>query len=240
MAAPGRLIVNADDWGLDAATTDAIRRCIRQGVVESTSAMVFMADSQRAAGLARADEIDCGLHLNFTEAFTATDLPPGLAADHARVAAYLRRSPLCRYVPHPGLAAAFRRLVDAQLAEYHRLYFRAPARIDGHHHMHLCANVLVAGLLPTGVVIRRNFTFAAREKGIVNRTVRALQDRWLARRYRIRDFLFNLHPIEPVDRLAAIVALSRDAAVELEVHPGRPEESTFLRSGALASLIDTR
>ena len=50
-------------------------------------------------------------------------------------------------------------VVKAQLEEFERLYGRAPNRIDGHHHAHLCANVVLAGLLPAGTIVRRNFSF---------------------------------------------------------------------------------
>jgi predicted glycoside hydrolase/deacetylase ChbG (UPF0249 family) len=63
------VIVNADDWGIRARATDRILDCIRLGTVSSTSAMVFMADSQRAAELARQEGVDTGLHLNLTAQF---------------------------------------------------------------------------------------------------------------------------------------------------------------------------
>jgi chitin disaccharide deacetylase len=52
VATPRLLIVNADDWGANAATSNAIRECWEARAVTSTSGMVFMADSKRAAQLA--------------------------------------------------------------------------------------------------------------------------------------------------------------------------------------------
>src|SRR6185369_10838794 len=65
----GLLILNADDWGRDSKTTNMILDCVVRGSVSSTSAMVFMEDSERAAALARQHRVDCGLHLNFTTPF---------------------------------------------------------------------------------------------------------------------------------------------------------------------------
>ena len=64
------LIINADDFGRSVAETDAALRCYVAGRITSVSAMVFMADSERAAELAKEKELDVGLHLNFTERFT--------------------------------------------------------------------------------------------------------------------------------------------------------------------------
>src|ERR1035438_7665463 len=49
--AAGLLIVNADDWGRDHETTERTFECILRGAVSSVSAMVFMGDSERAAGI---------------------------------------------------------------------------------------------------------------------------------------------------------------------------------------------
>ena len=64
------LIINADDWGRSVAETDAALRCYKGGRITSVSAMVFMEDSERAAELAKENELDVGLHLNFTDEFT--------------------------------------------------------------------------------------------------------------------------------------------------------------------------
>ena len=65
------LIINADDWGRSVAETDAALKCFRERRITSVSAMVFMGDSERAAELAKENKLDVGLHLNFTDRFTA-------------------------------------------------------------------------------------------------------------------------------------------------------------------------
>ncbi len=76
------LIVNGDDFGPSAAETDAALRCYRSARLTSVSAMVFMADSERAADLARENELDVGLHLNFTDRFTSGRVASKLANHH--------------------------------------------------------------------------------------------------------------------------------------------------------------
>jgi hypothetical protein len=131
-------------------------------------------------------------------------------------------------VYHQGLANSFDYVVAAQLEEFHRIYGEKPRRVDGHHHMHLCANVLFAGLLPSGTMVRRNFSFQPGEKSGVNRLYRGFIDRILARRHRLTDFLFSLPPLEPATRLEQIFSAARHAVVEVETHPVNPEEYHFL------------
>ncbi len=101
------VIVNADDWGCTAEITDRILECILHGVVSSTSAMVFMADSERAAALARTHNVDAGLHLNLTTAFSGPNVPPELIRRQQKLTRFLRSN---RYAPvlfHPLLASSF-------------------------------------------------------------------------------------------------------------------------------------
>ncbi len=233
---PGALVVNADDWGRDSETTDSTLDCALCGTVSSASAMVFMSDSGRAADLAQQHAIDAGLHLNFTTPFSASTVPGRLQARQAELAACLRRGRLSQVIFHPTLARSFEYVVSAQLEEFERLYGSAPKRIDGHHHMHLCANVVFGHLLPRGIQVRRNFSFQPGEKSLPNRLYRKAIDRQLARRHRLTDFLFSLAPMEPV-RLQRIFALARDHSVEVETHPADPEENRFLRSGEILRLI---
>ena len=229
------VILNADDWGIRVAATDRILDCLLRRSISSTSAMVFMADSERAADLARQHNIDAGLHLNLTAPFTAAKIPAALAVHQKRIAGFLRKGRFAPLVFHPLLASSFEYSVRAQLDEFARLYGAQPNRVDGHHHAHLCANVQWQNLIPAGIMVRRNFTFRSVEKGALNRFYRRVQDRNLARRYRIADYFFNLVPLQE-ERLRAILELARHANVEIECHPERDEEYKFLMQARLREL----
>lgn len=228
----GVLIINADDWGRDVVTTDRILECVRLGSVSSASAMVFMEDSERAAQIARETKTDVGLHLNLTTIFSKPR-NARLAEYQLRVARYLHGNRLAPVVFHPGLVRCFDYVVSAQLDEFRRLLDEEPARIDGHHHMHLCANVLMARLLPKGTIVRRNFSFGPGEKGFANRSCRKIVDLMLARRHRLTDFFFSLPPLSP-SRLQAIFHLASRSVVEVETHPVNSDEYGFLNSGAFS------
>lgn len=233
----GTLIVNADDWGRDGQTTDRIFECIGRRTVSSGSAMVFMEDSDRAAAIAREFDIDLGLHLNFTEPFSSKNCPARVLERQRKLAAYLQGHRLARVVFNPLLVRDFDYVARAQLDEFHRLYAVEPQRLDGHHHMHLCANVLLQRLLPSRVTIRRNFTFQPEEKGVLNRWYRRGVDWSLARHHFLVDFFFQLEPLEPTDRLRKIFSLARQFVVEVETHPAKPDEYCFLTNGEIADLL---
>ena len=163
----GILVINADDWGRDRDTTDRTFECIRRGSVSSVSAMVFMEDSERAAATAREHKISAGLHLNFTTPFSTAGSPAQLNAHQHRLSRYLRRHRFSPVIFHPGLVRSFAYVVESQIDEYSRLYGTTPDHIDGHHHMHLCANVLFQKLLPFGTLVRRNFSFEPAKKASV-------------------------------------------------------------------------
>jgi hypothetical protein len=229
----GVLIVNADDWGRDIETTDRIFDCVAIGTVSSASAMVFMEDSERAAEIAKEKAVDCGLHLNFTTTFSASNCPPRLKEHQAVATRYLRGHRLAQAVYHPGLASSFKYLVEAQIEEFTRIFGVAPRRIDGHHHMHLCANVLFGGLLPAGTIARRNFSFSPGEKRKINRLYRSAIDRVLARRHSLTDYFYSFPPLEPSSRIDAIFSMARRFIVEVETHPVNPAEYKFLTSGEI-------
>jgi predicted glycoside hydrolase/deacetylase ChbG (UPF0249 family) len=128
--------------------------------------------------------------------------------------------------------------VSAQLEEFRRLYHREPIRIDGHHHMHLCANVLIGRLIPKGTIVRRSFSFRREEKGLANRSWRKVVDSLLAQRHRLTDFFFSLPPMTP-SRLRAVVSLASKSVVELETHPVNADEYAFLISGGIRQSSDT-
>lgn len=234
----GLLVINADDWGRDRETTDRILACVQFGSVSAVSSMVFMEDSERAAELACSSDMDAGLHLNLTSQFTAGNCDPRLTNHHHRVIRYLRSSRIARYVVNPFLRSSFEYVVRAQIDEYKRLYGAAPVRIDGHHHVHLSANVQWQRLLPSGTHVRRNFSFTPGEKGRVNRLFRSRQDRRLARRHHLDDLFFLLPPLEPIGRVERLVSYATDHTVELETHPVNTDEFEFLTSPQLPALME--
>lgn len=231
------LIVNADDWGRSRAETDAILQCHMRGRITSVSAMVFMEDSERAAELARENKINAGLHLNFSQQFTGDRVSPALRNHHRSIVAFLTANKYSQLFYNPFLRTQFAYSCRAQLEEFGRLFGESPTHIDGHHHMHLCANVLFSRSIPGGMAVRRNFSFWPGEKSLLNRAYRGAVDRWLARRYRLTDYFFDLTQCVQENKLGRVVALARSEDVELMTHPINQGEQACLIGGDFCELL---
>lgn len=231
------LIITADDFGKTPRCTDNILKCFFYRSVTSVSAMVLMEDSTRAASLAPATGLEIGLHLNFTLPFTAPDIAPDLRNYQDRIVSYLGRGPITQAVYNPFLRKAFSEVFGAQLESFSRLYGRAPDFYNGHHHMHLCANVLISRLLPSGTRVRRTFSFGEGNKSLLNRVYREVLDRIVDRRFISTDGFFSVAPTSDFRRLHRIIARAAKENIEIEVHPEDAKESDFLLSPGFQSLI---
>src|SRR5437868_3202903 len=115
------LIVNADDLGRLKTTTDAALSCYTKKRIASTSVMVFMEDSERAAELALSSGIDVGLHVNLSERFSAGSVPVRLRYYHDQICRFLTASKYALLLYHPLLAGKFRSVFEAQYEEFLRL-----------------------------------------------------------------------------------------------------------------------
>ena len=107
-----RLIVNADDFGASPGINAGIVECRRSGIVTSTSLMVTMPASERAAELALGlGWRSVGLHVDLTGEGT----PAPVALDDL-----------------PGCRAE----IAAQVERFQRLMGRPPSHLDAHHNVH--------------------------------------------------------------------------------------------------------
>jgi predicted glycoside hydrolase/deacetylase ChbG (UPF0249 family) len=230
------LIINADDFGRTRLATDRILASYRHGSVTSASAMVFMEDSERAAELAGENGLDTGLHLNFTERFTGQVRIPRVVEQQEQIARFLGKNSYAQLIYHPGLRKQFRNVFQAQLEEYQRIFGKAPSHYDGHHHMHLCANMLLDRIIPPGAKVRRSFTFFPGQKSSVNCAYRWLVDKWIRRKHRTTDFLFNLPDCIRFEGFVRVVDFANNANVELETHPEKDAELDWLLGDVFAKI----
>jgi predicted glycoside hydrolase/deacetylase ChbG (UPF0249 family) len=135
-------------------------------------------------------------------------------------------------VYNPFLRRQFRDVVEAQIEEFKRLYGKPPSHIDGHQHLHLCANLLKDKFIPVGSRVRRNFSFWPGEKSALNRYYRRRVDSILARDYSLVDYFFSLEESLRDGRLDKVFGLAETATVELMTHPVSPGEFQYLMSDA--------
>jgi chitin disaccharide deacetylase len=224
------IIVNADDFGRSRAETDAVVACHKARRITSATAMVFMQDSERAAEDAVGLGIDTGLHLNLSQRFTGARVTDGLRRSHDRIVSFLGSSKYALLVYNPFLRRQFQDVVEAQVEEFARLYGKPPSHIDGHQHLHLCANLLKDKFIPVGSRVRRNFSFWPGDKSALNRYYRRRVDSILARDYLLVDYFFSLEDSLKKGRLERVFSLAETSTVELMTHPVHSSEFQYLMS----------
>ena len=229
------LIINADDWGGNEFITSRILECLERGAIDSVSAMVFMSDSERAARIAREWKIDSGLHLNFTEPFSGNRVSAHLRRSQERIRSWLKSSRIAQAIYNPFLRRDFAYVFECQYQEYVYLYQRKPSRIDGHNHMHICANMFFDNLIPKGTQVRRNITFTDdQKKSGFNKFIRKRVDSILEKRFVCTDYFFHIRQIAPEMPeanevvLEKIMELATHSDLELLVHPGQQVDFEFL------------
>ena len=144
VAAPRRIWLCADDYGLSPAVNAAIRELLLRGRLNATSVMMVAPSSSgseamllsdlKAAGRARA----IGLHLTLTGAFrplTATFKP--LCGNRFRPLADMMFLACLRRLDRSALAAE----IAAQLSAFSAAFRHPPDFVDSHHHVHLLPQI---------------------------------------------------------------------------------------------------
>jgi len=236
----GLLIVNADDLGFDAPTTDSILRCFEGGRVGSASAMVFMSDSGRAAEIAREASLPVRLHLNLTEPFTDPSVPADVRERQARMARHLSGSQVAYRVCNPRLQRLIEQCIRDQLSAFADLYGTMPRDVDGHQHVHTCVNVLLARSLRGVKGMRATFNLPPDDGSLRKRSVQGLVNHLVQRRFDSTQrftYLRKGNSCRSVADLAGIVSRASGESVEIMTHPGVGEERDLLMSEDWARAI---
>jgi predicted glycoside hydrolase/deacetylase ChbG (UPF0249 family) len=229
----GLLIVNADDWGYDKPTTRAIADCHLAGGLTSTTAMMFMAGTEEAASLAAEHpQLGIGLHLNLFEEYTADSVPTPVRDRQRVLVDRFQHGRLRRWIYDPRIRREVDRVVADQWERFLELYGRPPTHVDGHHHSHMAANVLLSRSLPRDTAVRNALSDTHRLNPLTT-AVRAGRRRLVLSRFRTTDYFFSIETAWP--RLAGpppgeTLGLARRATVEVMVHPAFLREYEPLQS----------
>lgn len=135
-----KVIINADDFGHDAATSDAIMQAFRSGYITQATVMANMPDCERAVNEARAAGFGAriGLHINLTDGIPLTEPIRSSRAfcdDSGKFdgSAVLRKR---HFLPYPiSDASALAIEIEAQVKRYISLGLTL-LHADSHHHAH--------------------------------------------------------------------------------------------------------
>ena len=137
-SAPRRLVVNADDFGLNTATNQAVIRAHREGILTSASLMVNEPGFAEAVESARQHpRLGVGLHLTLLCGHSC--LSPDQIPDLVNAAGEFSDNPT-----FTGFRLCFRRALKSQLrSEIHAQFRKFQAtgltldHVNGHLHLHL-------------------------------------------------------------------------------------------------------
>lgn len=236
-----RLIVNADDFGWDRHATDRTIEAFQAGRITSTTAMVHMEDSERAAALGREAALPTGLHINLTDPYTAASVPDDVRERHQRLCRHFSRNGfrLRNWTYDPRLRHGMAAVIGDQLQAFSDLYGTAPTHVDGHKHVHSCPDVALAAPL-AGVKMRNGLRTAPSTRTAMG-SVRAVR-RALTYRHKLTTrYFFDIAELFRDGTEASItarVALAHETSVEIMAHPGFAHEWEALTSPLWGELLD--
>jgi hypothetical protein len=226
------LIINADDFGAAPSATDAILAAWDAGSITSTSMMVWMPDTERAAALASARGLPIGLHLNLTLPFAGAAVPEEVRERQATVLQSFepdgwrddRRAPVSEEL--------LRAAIEDQLARYRALCGQ-PSHINGHHHVHVHRAVL--DLLPAEIPLRPIIRVPGRVSAPLDG-----RERRIVRHFRGPRLAFgfeHLHPALGGDGFGSLEPARVGTTVEVMTHPQRRQELDALLSDQWRELL---
>lgn len=218
-----KLIITADDFGLDRPSNEAIVESLANGWVTHASLLVNLgyADDACAQARARGVESRIGVHLNFSE---GEPLTPALKKCEAFCAGghFLPVEEFPRYRP---LSAEEKTLVAAEVrAQLAALSSRGihVSHLDSHNDVHIAPSIarIVADVarevrIPR-VRISRN---CGLRQGVLRRVHHRTYNAWLTRRH-LRSVRYY-GTVDDMIWLGRRGDLDGDAAVEIMTHPRR-------------------
>lgn len=239
----GLLIVNADDWGGERRSTEAIDEAFRAGRVTSTTAMVYMEDSGRAAEIAVAAMLPVGLHLNLTQPFTeATAAAPVRERQRRVVAAFHGHGPdgqpgtarLRRWLYDPRVAKLVGDTLGDQLERFEALYGGPPTHFDGHNYVDTTPNVFLSRALPRGSKMRNTLDRYPLDTG-AGAFAREVRQRLRRSRFRSTRYVLHISELELPDDPRLELAVTD--SVEVICHPDHGPEMERLMSDEWAACL---
>ncbi len=132
-----RLIINADDLGMNAARTHGIFQCFEFGIVTNATLICNGSDAAQAAKHAREKHLPTGLHLNLTDGIPISK-PQDVETLLQSTAGEFRQRSLQRRSLETGQidTVHIEREIRAQI-EWFLDHHGQPTHVDGHHHIHI-------------------------------------------------------------------------------------------------------
>lgn len=135
----GRIIFNADDFGISHGVNEAICHAHKKGILNSASLMVNQKYAREAVELAKdMPDLEIGLHVNLTNeqaALSSTDIPL-LVDDRSRFKNGFVKLLWLSIFKHKDFTAQVRKEIEAQIQKAQKLGVKLK-HIDGHRHVQM-------------------------------------------------------------------------------------------------------
>ncbi len=132
-----RLIINADDLGINAPRSHGIFQCFEFGIVTSATLICNGNDADRAAKHAREKKLPIGLHLNLTDGPPMSDAKDIESLLQSTAGEFRQRQEQKRVLELGQVDAVHvEREIRAQI-EWFLDSHGQPTHVDGHHHIHI-------------------------------------------------------------------------------------------------------
>ncbi len=233
-----RLIVNADDLGMNSARSHGIFKAFEEGIVRSATLIPNGSHSDVAAKWARERRLPTGLHLTLTEG-PPLSAPEDVASIMNADGNFYTRDELKRLLAEDLVDPVHvEREIRTQM-EWFYDHHGAPTHVDGHHHIHVHP-AIVPLLLP--VLDRYGVAFVripaetlppygyvatdedlAKAKGITEQA-EAARSLYAANGIRSTDHFRGLTLAGRASKrnFRHIVSRLPEGSTELMVHPGSP------------------
>lgn len=233
-----KLIINADDLGINSQRSHGIFLCHEQGVVTGASLLVNMPDSEPACRRAGERKLPMGLHLNLTEGtpLAEEDSISTLITTDGRL---LGREMLEENLKRGTVEKShIEREIRAQF-EWFLEHAGQPTHVDSHHHMHVHP-MLTELLIP--ILDRYDISFVRMPEEPLPPFGYEIEKEQLERAQNVSAraaaarVLFTAHGIRSTDHFRGLALTGNssmrnlrhtfarlgDGVTELMVHPGSP------------------
>ena len=231
-----RVIVNADDFGLDENRTKAILEAYRMKAITTTTAMSNMPWFERAVEMARGTELfsNIGLHLTLTEGMPLTERIrkcPRFCNPDGSFNACFHRHAMTRLFLSKEERAGVAEEAEAQMAKY--IAAKLPLRhLDSHHHSHTDWSVARV-VMPIAKCMGFKTVRRSRDMGIgfslSKGCYKFFVNRLLGRYLRFATARFG--SID--DLMSTLLKLEHDGLVEVMTHPLYRNGSQLTMDGTL-------
>ena len=232
-----KIIVNADDYGRNKETTDAIIECFLQNKITSTTLMVVHEDCFRAADIAKDKGFPVGLHLCLDEGIPLSNplAVSSLLDKNGYLNVDLKRLYLGKIRANElyiEIEKQFEKFAELGLIITH---------LDSHHHLH-CHPLVLWALTQ----LKKKLSFPLKIRSIRNfECAGGLKEYgWLKLAYKNMVHIMQKKLFVTTDYFSSIVKYSdksilgiedflnsfaeKKTSIEIMCHPGEPEEHSHL------------